>query len=78
MRNQWLHIPQFNLPNKSAKSFYRFMLPESMEQTVVFLNIVARHGGFTGRIVIRRKEESYSITSQVSDLRGNILTDTNN
>ncbi len=77
MRNQWINISAFNLPPKTGKNFYSFILSERMDQTVFFLNIVSRHGAFSGRVVIKRKKDTFTFQSEVKDLQGKLLTQLN-
>ena len=75
MRSQWISIDPFNLSPKTTKEFYRFNLPESMDQTSVFLNIVTRNGGFSGSIYIKRNNESFVFNSEIKNLKGKILNE---
>jgi hypothetical protein len=75
MRNQWINVPAFNLPPKTVKNFYSFYLPEQMQQTSCFLNIVSRHAAFSGSIFIKRIEQGFTFKSEVADLHGKKLTE---
>lgn len=69
MRNQWINIPVFNLPPKTSRIFYNFHLPEQMQQTSCFLNIVSRHKAFSGSILIKRDKDGFIFETDVDDVR---------
>ncbi|MFC1223061.1 hypothetical protein ACFE6N_04585 [Pedobacter sp. BG31] len=65
MRKQWITVSPFNLAPKSSISFYNFYMPESLKTVGCFVNIVTRHGTFSGRITVIRQGETFQYDVEV-------------